>query len=421
MKAATYHHLTLSGSGAKTMPGSTLTINGDFTMSGTATAAAAAAVNTVGNFTVGATNTFTTGAFTHDVKGNFTNGGTFTATGSTITLTGTTDQSVGGGATTTFNGLTVNKASGSVTVSTTFNVSGLLTFTSGNISTGANSVTITSTGSVSHTSGHVVGNLRKNVVTGSNVSRTFEVGDASNYTPVDVVFASVSVTGNFTVNTTAGDHPNIATSEVFPANSVNRYWTLANSSVTFTNYSATFNFVSGDVDAGTNTANFIVQRWSGAAWSTTTIGTRTATSTQITGQTTTGDFQIGNGLSVAASNSVFAFGAQLLNTWLAAQSSVITNDGIQTEPIVAKISTFTEGANTWTLSAVSNGADQIRAQWSTSTAAGPWTDISAYATDFTIASNLAASGTVTLYVRIQTPTSTASTAQFSSTLTVTAQ
>jgi hypothetical protein len=422
VRAITYHHLTLSGSAAKTMPGSTLTLNGNFTMSGTCTATAAAAINTAGNFTVGSTNTFTTGAFTHDIKGDFSNSGTFTATGSTITLTGTADQAGGGSATTTFDHLTINKASGAVTVTTTFNVSGTLTFTSGNISTGANKVVITATGTVSRTSGHVVGNLQKNVATGSSVSRTFQIGSASTYTPVDVVFATVSVAGNLTASTTAGDHANIASSDVNSVKSVNRYWTMSqDASLAFTNYGATFNFVAGDVDAGANTSTFIARRYSGGSWSSLTMGTRTATSTQITGATAFGDFQVGNVLSVSVSNSVFAFGTQLLNTWLAAQSSVITNDGTETEVIVGKISTFTAGANTWTLSAVANGADQVRAQWSTTSDTGPWTDISAYDTNFTISSSLAASGTVTFYLRIQTPTSTSSYSEYASTLTVTAQ
>ena len=420
--AESYGHLTLSGSGTKTMPASAMTVAGNFSMSGTATATALAAINTAGSFTVGSTASFTSGSFTHDIKGDFSNSGTFTATGSTITLTGTADQAIGGSTTTTFNNLTVNKASGAVTVSTTFNVSGTLTFTSGNISTGSNKVVITSTGSVSRTSGHVVGNLQKNVATGASVSRTFEVGDASNYTPVSTVFASVSVAGDLTASTTAGDHPNIATSDVNPAKSVNRYWTMSqDASLAFTNYDATFNFVGGDLDAGANTSSFVARRYSGGSWSSLTMGTRTATSTQITGATAFGDFQVGNVLSVSVSNSVFAFGGQPLNTWLVAQSSVITNDGTESEAIVGKISTFTAGANTWTLSAAANGADQVRAQWSTTSASGPWTDISTYDANFTISSSLAASGTVTLYFRIQTPTSTASFSQYSSNFTVTAQ
>ncbi|MGH7741212.1 MAG: hypothetical protein ACRENS_04245, partial [Candidatus Eiseniibacteriota bacterium] len=70
---------------------------------------------------------------------------------------------------------------------------------------------------------------------------------------------------------------------------------------------------------------------------------------------------------------------------------------------------------------VRNGADQIRAQWSITSSGGPWTDIAAYATNFTVVSSLAASGTLTLHFRIQSPTSTSSLNQYSSTLTVIAQ
>src|SRR5262249_44335727 len=104
-----YGHLTLSGSGTKTMPGTTLTLAGNFTMSGTPSATAAAAINTGGNFTVGNGCTFSAATFTHDIDGNFSNSGTFTASTSTITLTGTSDQDVGGSTTTTFNNLTINK------------------------------------------------------------------------------------------------------------------------------------------------------------------------------------------------------------------------------------------------------------------------------------------------------------------------
>jgi hypothetical protein len=125
--------------------------------------------------------------------------------------------------------------------------------------------------------------------------------------------------------------------------------------------------------------------------------------------------------SVAVSNAVFAFGTRLLNTWLAADSSVLTNDSPVAENLAGEISTFTAGANTWTLSAIANGADQIRAQWSTTSATGPWNDIAAYDSAFTVATGLTASSSVTLYLRIQTPTSTNSFNQHSSTLTVTAQ
>ncbi len=125
--------------------------------------------------------------------------------------------------------------------------------------------------------------------------------------------------------------------------------------------------------------------------------------------------------SVTVSNAVFAFGTRPLNTWLAADSSVLTNDSPAAENLVGKISSFTDGADTWTLSSSANGPGQIRAQWSDSSATGPWNDIAAYDSAFAIKTGLASSGTLKLYLRIQTPTSTSSIYQHSSVLTVTAQ
>ncbi len=110
-----------------------------------------------------------------------------------------------------------------------------------------------------------------------------------------------------------------------------------------------------------------------------------------------------------------------LSTWLTPQFSTITNDGTAAENFKGKISQFTAGANVWALDAVSNGADSTRAQWSTTSDTGPWTDISTYDTDFTFATNVAVNDSVVIWFRIETPTSTSSFAEYSSTLTVTAE
>lgn len=125
-------------------------------------------------------------------------------------------------------------------------------------------------------------------------------------------------------------------------------------------------------------------------------------------------------LSVSVSNATFAFGTTPANSWLTPQATVITNDGTAAENFAAKISQFIAGANSWALSTTANGVDVIRAQWSTTSSTGPWTDISTYDTDFTIATNVPVSGTVNFWLRILTPTSTASYGQYSSTLTLTA-
>ena len=123
-------------------------------------------------------------------------------------------------------------------------------------------------------------------------------------------------------------------------------------------------------------------------------------------------------LSVSASSGAFAFGTQLLNSWLSAQSSLLTNDGNVAANLVGQITQLTDGSSPWGISGAGNGVDVARAQYSTTSASGPWTDIAAYDSDFTIANGVARNGTATLWLRIQTPTSTSSFIQHGSALKV---
>lgn len=104
-----YANLTLSGSGAKTMP-TGLTVAGDFTMSGTATTTAPAALAVGGDFIIGTNNTFTPGS-------------------GTVTLNGASAQTIGGGTTdlSLFN-LTVSNTAG-ITLARNVIVTGTLTGT----------------------------------------------------------------------------------------------------------------------------------------------------------------------------------------------------------------------------------------------------------------------------------------------------
>lgn len=371
---STYHHLGLSGSGAKTAAAG-LTVNGDFTLSGTATLTAAAFThNFAGNWIVNTTaaaplsvattsvinfntpaipaptsmggTTVATIAFA-DVNINNTSGVTFNdnasfSTGTTPTLTvaagatltpaaaviiSGTGTLTGGGtaqvtttaaggftaqytiATKTLTNLTVEYAGAAAQMVTAMTypllevsnasgvalagattVSTLLTLNSGVVSTGANTLITTAScaTSVSRISGWVAGNLQLQFPTGAP-SCTFHVGDAAVYRPVTTAFASVTAAGPLvgTVSQAAGDHPNIASSGLDSAKSVNRYWTITDpvgGTIAYTTYSATFNFANpGDIDAGANALNFEAEYWNGAAWATTTVGTQAATSNQATG------------------------------------------------------------------------------------------------------------------------------------------
>jgi hypothetical protein len=240
-----------------------------------------------GDATIQSGTTLNANGLNINLAGNWSNSGTFTPGTGTVTMDGASAQTMSGS---TFYNLTINNASG-VSLLTDETVSNTLTLSNGNVSTGANKMIIASGGAVSRTSGHVVGNLQKHFAAAA--TQTFEVGDASNYTPVEVDVASVITPGSVIASTQAGDHSNIASSTLEASKSVNRNWTLSNAGgFVFSSYDATFNFVSGDLDGGANTSNLIVGKLDGGTWTYPTVGTRTSTSTQATGMTGFSDFQL---------------------------------------------------------------------------------------------------------------------------------
>ncbi len=97
VKATTYHHLTLSGSGAKTLT-SVSTINGNLTLTGAATATTAAGLTIGGNLDVGSGTTFTVpSTYTLGVTGTTSVAGTLTHSGTGArTFTGNVTINSGG-------------------------------------------------------------------------------------------------------------------------------------------------------------------------------------------------------------------------------------------------------------------------------------------------------------------------------------
>lgn len=121
----TYGHLSLNGSGTKTLQAGTSTICGNLSISATSTTAVTG-LTIGGNMDIGASATFNAGAFTHIVRGNWTKTGTFTDTGSTIQFDGSSAQSIG---TSNFNHLTFTSA-GVKTATGALAINGNLTITS---------------------------------------------------------------------------------------------------------------------------------------------------------------------------------------------------------------------------------------------------------------------------------------------------
>lgn len=185
----TYNNLTLSGSGAKDLSTQTTVtnINNNFVMSGTATAAPVSGLTIGGAVTLGAGTTFTAGALTHNVAGNWTNnGGTFTNTGSTINFNGAA-QSIGGSSSTTFANVTMT-GSGTKTYS-------IATFVSGNLSI-ATSIVLNPGAIITHTARTLT--LGGNGQLGGTYGSTSSVATNKNNT-----FFTAGTIGIVTVSNTA--------------------------------------------------------------------------------------------------------------------------------------------------------------------------------------------------------------------------
>jgi predicted outer membrane repeat protein len=240
--------LTLS-SGALGVGAQTLTLNGAATAtSGSITSSANGTVNynqstngqavlaanygnlTFSNFTKTLASTGTIG-----IAGTFTTGaaGGHTVTGSTVEYNGSGAQTAPSGFI-TYNNLTINNPAG-VGLGGNATVGGVFSLTNGNLNTGANTVELTTTGTISRTSGHVLGNLKKNFA--SNGLFIFHVGTANGYSPADVNVTAG--TGNLTVTAVQGPQPTLNATK-----SLQRYWTLSGSGITA---DLTFHYLDADV------------------------------------------------------------------------------------------------------------------------------------------------------------------------------
>ena len=301
--AETYGNLSLTGSGTKTMPAGPITTAGTFSLMMSAAATLDGDVTVEGNATFGPNTAFEGGSATLRVRGNFTNQSSAWAGGSggTVVLDGAATQTIGGLAVTMFRNLTVDNPAG-VTLSQTASVSGAapgLRLLQGNVTTGSQALVITATGSVTRTSGHIVGNLTKQVSSDGTVVRTYEVGTASEYAPVDVTLHGVTGSGpggvqTLTVAAKPGDHPSLATSGIDPTRSVNLHWSLLRGGTwAFSTFDATLGFPGSSIDLGADPADFIVRRNTGGSWYAATTGTRTATSTESLGHTSFSDLAVG--------------------------------------------------------------------------------------------------------------------------------
>ena len=288
--AQSYGHLSVSLSGTATVATPAKTVRGTLALnSGT--------VNSASFLTLASG-----AAITRDT-GSLTGTPTFSGTVD-VSYTGTTAVNTGSElptSTSALNNLTVAK-SGGVTLSGTAKptVNGALTLTSGEFVTSSNQVNLAAAATWARTSGWVNGTLQKAFSTGSGQSFTFPIGGLTYYRPVALANLNVGTAGTLlaVVTATAANHPQISTSGVDPSHDVSRYWTLtAGGGFVASTYDVTLSFDATDVLSGATPGSFVVRRYSSSAWTATTTGTRTSTSTAATGLTGLGDLVVGEPLA----------------------------------------------------------------------------------------------------------------------------
>jgi hypothetical protein len=129
----TYNNLSFSKPSGTATLSSSATVNGTLTLSTGGISLINASLTVAGNATIGSGATLNGSASTISVGGDWTNGGTFTPSTSTIVINGTGAQSI---SSSTFNNLTINKASGTATLAGNIAINGNLTISNGTFDLG---------------------------------------------------------------------------------------------------------------------------------------------------------------------------------------------------------------------------------------------------------------------------------------------
>ena len=189
IRSGTYHNLTISDTGTKTIQGN-IVINNDLTVNSGSLYFGNTALRSVvvtGNVSgSGAINM--SGGFAHALTLNgITNSiTTFTEGTGIVTYSGSLQQHVFAD---TYYNLTLNNSAGFL-LDGNVTVSNNLTMTSGNIITGSNYLRLTS-GNLTRTSGTIIGRFQRNI-TATGTNYLFPVGTATNYNPLTARFTDLT-------------------------------------------------------------------------------------------------------------------------------------------------------------------------------------------------------------------------------------
>jgi fibronectin-binding autotransporter adhesin len=235
-----------NGSSSQTVTGTTYD---NLIFSGASTKTAGAAITVNRDLTINSGSTFNASSYSHQIKRNWSNSGTFNASSSTVSFTGTTDGAITGA--TTFNILTVNKSSSTNIITLTNNVStGTVNMTTGAMTTGTATISITAarTGN-----GIILGNIQRTHSFSAGTAYAFEGPDNT------ITFPLVNTVSSITVSVAVGginDFPNNG--------SINREY---NVSITGTYVAGTLRLHYEDAELnGNNEATMDLWSYDGSNW-----------------------------------------------------------------------------------------------------------------------------------------------------------
>jgi hypothetical protein len=187
-----YYNLILSGSGAKTIQNTAMIIQGDFTVSGTTTVNATAAIAINGTTKIESGSIFNTGNYNHILMGNFQNDGIFTASsGNSISFSGSISQTLSGSSTTDFHILIVDNTAG-VFQSSVVNVNSTFQLNNGNFTVG--NTTLSINGSVTQTAGYLSVSSISSIIFGGSTTLILR----------NNLFGTTPTLNNLTINRAGG-------------------------------------------------------------------------------------------------------------------------------------------------------------------------------------------------------------------------
>lgn len=182
--------------------------------------------------------------------------------------------------------------SGSATAGSAVNVDTRLSLGGTLLAVHGGKVTIGPLANVGRTNGYVVGSLSK--IFAGNGSFSFPIGDATNFTPIDLTVSHVSDTGAVTAAIAGSKLSDTLAGRALlqPSKGIKRTWTLSASGLSLAAYDTTLHFVKSDVDTGANPSNMSVAKRSGGVWRI-VPGACASLSCIAASQTSLGDFQAG--------------------------------------------------------------------------------------------------------------------------------